>query len=301
VSAEPEPGTVMAALGPAEARRLTDEVKRDVQALWAKLVKLHEGGAHLALGYPSWAGYMTEEFGVGQSQAYRLLDAGRVVAAIEGHSPNGEPLPAVEAQARELVPLLRECGPEAVAALWRDVASRGDDVTAEHLRDAVAWANWASQWQESTGHPPLTLDDFRDMLRKPLEIGGKVIFAGFTEIDEEKLREAHCGYLLEHVAPGLLLQTGKVPPPPPGYKTEVPRRAISDRAVHETVWALRVERGAGLLLWIADALSEREEEREKGIAVARAEIGEPFASEWDDDGVKHWALGHVRAAMESRA
>ena len=33
-----------------EARSLTDEVKRDAQALWEKLLALYEGGAHAALG-----------------------------------------------------------------------------------------------------------------------------------------------------------------------------------------------------------------------------------------------------------
>src|SRR6266508_1440298 len=72
-----------AALGPSEARRLTDEVKQDAQALWKKLLALYEGDAHTALGYESWGAYAAEEFGVGQSQAYRLLDAGRVAEAIE--------------------------------------------------------------------------------------------------------------------------------------------------------------------------------------------------------------------------
>jgi hypothetical protein len=38
------------ALGPSEARRLTDQVKRDVQELWTKLVRLYEGEAHTASG-----------------------------------------------------------------------------------------------------------------------------------------------------------------------------------------------------------------------------------------------------------
>jgi hypothetical protein len=42
-------------LGPAEARRLIDEVKRDAERLWAKFLEPHEGEAHLALGYSSWA------------------------------------------------------------------------------------------------------------------------------------------------------------------------------------------------------------------------------------------------------
>jgi hypothetical protein len=34
-----------------DARRLAEEVKADAQRLWAKLLSLYEGGAHIALGY----------------------------------------------------------------------------------------------------------------------------------------------------------------------------------------------------------------------------------------------------------
>ena len=44
------------------ARQLTDEVKADAAALWAKLLQLYEGNAHKALGYTSWAKYCRTEF-----------------------------------------------------------------------------------------------------------------------------------------------------------------------------------------------------------------------------------------------
>jgi hypothetical protein len=71
--------------GPAEARRLTDEVKRDAEQLWAKLLELHEGRAHEALGYSSWGEFCQEEFGFGKRHSYRLLEAGRVA----GRGPIG--------------------------------------------------------------------------------------------------------------------------------------------------------------------------------------------------------------------
>ena len=49
-------------LGPSEARRLTDQVKRDAKALWRKLGELYNGGAHTALGYSSWHAYCEAEF-----------------------------------------------------------------------------------------------------------------------------------------------------------------------------------------------------------------------------------------------
>ena len=124
------------ALGPSEARRLTDQVKHEAQELWTKLVRLYEGGAHTALGYDSWAAYVAAEFGWGQSQAYRVVDAGRVAAIIESYSPIGEPLPANEAQARELVPLLRD--EQAVVEVWRELREEyGDDLTAVNIKKTV--------------------------------------------------------------------------------------------------------------------------------------------------------------------
>lgn len=46
--------TVMSA---EEARMLTDQVKDDARALWAKLLDLKQRGAHIALGYSNWADY----------------------------------------------------------------------------------------------------------------------------------------------------------------------------------------------------------------------------------------------------
>jgi phage N-6-adenine-methyltransferase len=120
-------------LGPSEARRLTEEVKRDAQTLWTKLLRLHDGGAHSALGYSSWHSYCAAEFGFGQSHSYRLLDVGRVAEAI--------PQVGNEAQARALVPLLRDEGEEAVLEVWRELRTEyGDDVTADKIRRAVEGA-----------------------------------------------------------------------------------------------------------------------------------------------------------------
>jgi hypothetical protein len=75
-----------------EARRLTDEVKADAQRLWAKLLRLYEGGAHIALGYTSWATYCEHEFRLGKAYAYRLLQAAHVVDQLARKSPIGDSL-----------------------------------------------------------------------------------------------------------------------------------------------------------------------------------------------------------------
>jgi hypothetical protein len=91
-----------------EARRLTDEVKADAQRLWAKLLSLYEGGAHIALGYSSWAEYCQQEFHMSQGRAYQLLRAARVVECTTVHSLQvTSQIPESERLARELAPLLK--------------------------------------------------------------------------------------------------------------------------------------------------------------------------------------------------
>ncbi len=117
-------------LSPDRARTLTDQVKRDARALWTQLLDLYEGGAHLALGYASWADYCAAEFEMSDASAYRLLQAARVV----GQLPIGSH-PANEAQARELARLKE---PEAIRETWTAVIEEhGDDVTAADVRAAV--------------------------------------------------------------------------------------------------------------------------------------------------------------------
>ena len=115
----------------AEARRLTDQLERELATLWRRLVELHDGGAHIVLGYSSWHAYCEAEFGFGRSQSYRLLEAGRVAAVV--------PQLGNEAQARALFPLLRDDGEQAVINLVEIVRSQnGERLTAALLRDAVA-------------------------------------------------------------------------------------------------------------------------------------------------------------------
>ena len=122
-------------LSMAAARSLTDEVRHDVVALWAKLLRLYEGEAHKALGYTSWAEYCAEEFDIGKSRAYQMLDAARVVEAFSG-STMVEP-PESERVARELGPVLRD-DPEQVPQVWANVIElHGSKPTAAQVREVV--------------------------------------------------------------------------------------------------------------------------------------------------------------------
>jgi hypothetical protein len=89
-----------------EARLLTNKIKQAADELWRLLLEAHERRAWAALGYASWRHYALNEFGMGQSHAYRLLDQGRVIRALEeaAGSPVGEIV--TERIARDLKPHL---------------------------------------------------------------------------------------------------------------------------------------------------------------------------------------------------
>jgi hypothetical protein len=116
-----------------EAKAKTDTVKRDLGHIWHNLAEIYQRQGHLALGYATWHEYMAAEFDIRQSRAYQLLDAGRVIAAIEAHSTIVEsPLPANEAVARELTRV------DDPAEAWRDVVElNGDKPTAKQTRAVV--------------------------------------------------------------------------------------------------------------------------------------------------------------------
>ncbi len=125
-----------ATLSQGEARRLTDDIKAQAERLCFMLLEAYEGGAHLALGYSSWGAYFEEEFG-GGSRAYQLLDSGRVVRAVEGHSTIVERSRPNEAQARELAPLLRRDEKE-MLEVWAELrVEYGDTITANRVRNLV--------------------------------------------------------------------------------------------------------------------------------------------------------------------
>lgn len=116
------------------ARLLTDEVKADAAELWAKLLTLYEGEAHLALGYSSWGAYYEAEFGQSRGHGYMLLrtaEVREIAASVPGHTGPG----SVKV-ARELAPLRSE--PERLREAWSDAVERhGDQPTAEQVREVV--------------------------------------------------------------------------------------------------------------------------------------------------------------------
>lgn len=71
------------AMGADRARELTIKIKSATYQLWSLLLEAHEGKAWKALGYASWEAYIDAEFDMSRQYAYRLLDHGRVIRALE--------------------------------------------------------------------------------------------------------------------------------------------------------------------------------------------------------------------------
>lgn len=125
------------ALSHEDARMLTDDVKRDAQALWRRMLGLYDRGAHVALGYASWGDYCETEFQMSKSAGYRVLDASRV-SAITAGSPMGEQIN--ERQARALAPLRDEPARLVAAAEVAQAGAAAEDraPTARDYAAAVA-------------------------------------------------------------------------------------------------------------------------------------------------------------------
>jgi hypothetical protein len=98
------------------------------------LLEIQARRLYLQAGYRTFSVYVSERWDLSESHAYRQIDAAKVIDLL---SPTGESLlPANEAQARELVPLVAD--PDAVRAVWSEIEATGERVTARAIRAKVA-------------------------------------------------------------------------------------------------------------------------------------------------------------------
>jgi len=72
----------VAPLDEAAARGLTDRIRAANAHGCLLLLEANEGRAWFALGYPSWARYVRDEFGLSRSRAYELLEQARVLQSL---------------------------------------------------------------------------------------------------------------------------------------------------------------------------------------------------------------------------
>jgi hypothetical protein len=98
------------------------------------LAALNRNGLYRLRGYATFADYVVGRWNMSVSQAYRTIGAARVVALLRDAGAGR--VPANEAQARELTPLVRE--PAALREAWlRAVAASEGAVTAAAVRSAA--------------------------------------------------------------------------------------------------------------------------------------------------------------------
>ncbi len=120
-----------------EARKATDDVKREASQLWKRLAELHDHQAHKALGYASWELYCLAEFNVSKAQAYRMIRAAKVESLVVVSGAKLSEAKFSEAQLRELGQSNKP------AEVWESATKKyGDRPTAAQLRcevQSIAW------------------------------------------------------------------------------------------------------------------------------------------------------------------
>lgn len=148
-------GELIAECTPEEARALTDRIRSTTEQLWALLAEAHDRQAWAALGYDSFKGYVTAEFGMSKQRAYQLLDQARVIQALTEATGSTmvDPVVVSERDARDLKPILttvvervRETVETAPVAqrpqLVRDEIERArEEVRVQKAEDATALAD----------------------------------------------------------------------------------------------------------------------------------------------------------------
>jgi len=95
------------ALSLEEATTLTNAIREAVDDLWSLLVKAHDGRAWEAMGYDSWAAYVTAEFRISPGHAGRLLVQGAVIKQISA-AANVETVPISARTAVDVAPRVSE-------------------------------------------------------------------------------------------------------------------------------------------------------------------------------------------------
>lgn len=144
-------GELVPALSDSERVRLAEleaTIERDLMTfveVGLALRAVRDEGLYRDVTPPTFAAYLRQRWGMGETHGYRLIDAARVSEAI---SPFGEVAIPNEATARLLVPWLDRDVEEqtGIAEVWRSIAPAlyGERVTAERVRQALAAAGHTS-------------------------------------------------------------------------------------------------------------------------------------------------------------
>jgi hypothetical protein len=119
------------------------------------LLEIQQRRLYRAAGHRTFADYVAKRWDLSSAHAYRQIDASKVVDIL---SPTGEmPLPANEAQARELAPLVHN--PEAVRAIWMETIEHGNGrVTARAIRERVSATRGGDNAARTATHARMSAD-----------------------------------------------------------------------------------------------------------------------------------------------
>lgn len=145
----------------AQAKALTDRIRKHIDAAWADITAAYEGKAWKALGYASWEAYVKAEFDISRQHSYRLIDQGRVIREIEeaagANVTHGrqipervireikDDLPAIKAGIRERV----EQGEDPKKAVDETVAAARAEKERQREERKAQQAEWDRQREEA--------------------------------------------------------------------------------------------------------------------------------------------------------
>lgn len=79
----PNEEVVETEISEADARSLTERIKRELQSFSILLLEAHDRRAWDPMGYPTWGAYTRSEFGLSRRRSYELLDHARVGLALK--------------------------------------------------------------------------------------------------------------------------------------------------------------------------------------------------------------------------
>lgn len=247
---QPEPMASSEPTTLAECEAVIERGLATFVAVGGALMTIRNRRLYREQGFDRFEDYCRERWSISKTHANRLVDAAEVVTA----TPIGATGPRNEAQARELVPVLRAEGPEAVADVYRELcAEHGDKVTAAVIRDAVTQRIRCDEAEDEDA--PLQRE-YRDVRDRWVSACREVAAQGGQLTDDDAIGREVRDDLVEscilNVAARELARGGKVPAPPPWWRpASTTARAQANRLAE---WQLRVERRAGeWVLWCTAA------------------------------------------------
>jgi hypothetical protein len=132
-----EPVSLLVPIDPARFEELEHVIEHGLATcveVGRALHEIQQRRLYRAAGYATFAEYVERRWDLSSTHSYLQIEASKVVDIL---SPIGDvPLPANEAQARELAPLVDD--PEAVRAVWMETVEDGHGrITARSVREHV--------------------------------------------------------------------------------------------------------------------------------------------------------------------